>query len=253
MSESYGSAPCEPAVRIEQLSARYDEVEVLRGIDAAFARGEISVVLGASGSGKTTLFRHIVGLLEPQSGRVEVLGTDLATATEQELELVRRRIGVLFQQGALLNSMSVFDNVRVPLEQHANLPDPIMDTIVRTKLALVGLDSSADALPSELSGGMKKRAALARALALDPEILLCDEPSSGLDPMTARALDRLLRDLQRQLGMTMIIISHDIASVRRTANRVFFLHEGSILYAGSVAEAETCERSEVRDFLSAAV
>ncbi len=253
MSESYGSAPCEPAVRIEQLSARYDEVEVLRGIDAAFARGEISVVLGASGSGKTTLFRHIVGLLEPQSGRVEVLGTDLATATEQELELVRRRIGVLFQQGALLNSMSVFDNVRVPLEQHADLPDPIMDTIVRTKLALVGLDSSADALPSELSGGMKKRAALARALALDPEILLCDEPSSGLDPMTARALDRLLRDLQRQLGMTMIIISHDIASVRRTANRVFFLHEGSILYAGSVAEAETCERSEVRDFLSAAV
>jgi phospholipid/cholesterol/gamma-HCH transport system ATP-binding protein len=242
----------EPAVRIDRLSARYGGIEVLCDIDADFMKGEISVVLGASGSGKTTLLRHISGLVKPVSGRVVVLGTDLATATEEQMESVRRRIGVLFQQGALLNSISVFDNVRVPLEQHSGLPDPVIDTIVRTKLALVGLETSADAHPSQLSGGMRKRAALARALALDPEILLCDEPSSGLDPLTARSLDRLLRDLQRQLGMTMIVISHDIASVRRTADRLFFLHQGEILYTGSIADAETCERREVRDFLSAA-
>ncbi len=252
MSSVQDASPRDPAVRIDRLKARYGDTDVLRGVDATFAKGEISVVLGASGSGKTTLFRHIIGLLSPQSGRIEVLGTDLAEASEPELESVRRRVGVLFQQGALLSSISVFDNVRVPLEQHANLPDPIIDTIVRTKLALVGLDSAADALPSALSGGMRKRAGLARALALDPEILLCDEPSSGLDPPTARSLDRLLRDLQRQLGMTMIVITHDIASVRMTADRVFFLHQGTILYTGSVADAETFERSEVRDFLSAA-
>jgi phospholipid/cholesterol/gamma-HCH transport system ATP-binding protein len=252
MSSAHDTSPRDPAVLIERLEARYGDTAVLRGIDATFAKGEISVVLGASGSGKTTLFRHIIGLLTPQSGRVQVLGTDLVAASERDIESVRRRIGVLFQQGALLNSISVFDNVRVPLEQHASLPDPIIDTIVRTKLALVGLDPHGDMLPGALSGGMRKRAALARALALDPEILLCDEPSSGLDPITARSLDQLLRDLQRQLGMTMIVITHDMASVRRTADRVFFLHQGSILFTGSVAEAETCARSEVRDFLSAA-
>lgn len=242
-----------PAARIEGLSARFGEVEVLREVNATFVRGEISVVLGASGSGKTTLLRHVLGLLPPQRGRVEVLGTDLADADERELESVRRKMGVLFQQGALLNSVSVFDNVRVPLEQHTDLPGPIIDSIVLTKLALVGLESAADSRPDELSGGMRKRAALARALALDPQLLLCDEPSSGLDPLTARALDELLRNLQRQLGMSMIVISHDMAGVRRTADRVFFLHKGSIIFCGTVEEADASDQPEIRDFLAAAV
>ncbi len=241
------------AARIEQLSARFGEVEVLSEIEATFAQGEISVVLGASGSGKTTLLRHVLGLLPPQSGRVEVLGTDLAKADERELESVRRKMGVLFQQGALLNSVSVFDNVRVPLEQHTDLPAAIIDSIVRTKLALVGLESAAHSHPDELSGGMRKRAALARALALDPQLLLCDEPSSGLDPLTARALDELLRSLQRQLGMSMIVISHDMAGVRRTADRVFFLHHGSIIFSGTVEEADASDLSEMHTFLTAAV
>ena len=241
------------SVRIQDLDAWFGDVQVLSGVNAVFRSGEISVVLGASGSGKTTLMKHVLGLLRPQSGTVEVLGADLATANELELEQVRRRIGVLFQQGALLNSVSVFENVRVPLEQHTKLPELVIDSMVRTKLALVGLQSAADALPSELSGGMRKRAALARALALDPELLLCDEPSSGLDPISARALDQLLRDLQRRLGMSMIVISHDMTGVRRTADRVFFLHQGSIIFEGTVDEADESDLAEMRDFFAAAL
>ena len=240
-------------VRIQNLDSSFGDVRVLSDINAVFRSGEISVVLGTSGTGKTTLMRHILGLLRPQSGTVEVLGADLATVTEPELERVRRRIGVLFQQGALLNSVSVFDNVRVPLEQHTALPDPLIDSMVRTKLALVGLQSAADALPSELSGGMRKRAAVARALALDPELLLCDEPASGLDPLSARALDQLLRDLQRRLGMSMIVISHDVSGVRLTADRVFFLHKGSIVFEGTVEDADQSDQAELREFLAAAL
>lgn len=241
------------AVSIHDLRVRFGDTDVLRGVSARFVRGEIAVVLGASGSGKTTLLKHILGLLRPQHGRVEVLGVELADATESELAAVRRRMGVLFQQGALLNSATVFENVRIPLEQHAVLPEAVMDRIVRTKLALVGLESAEAALPSELSGGMRKRASLARALALDPDLLLCDEPSSGLDPVTARSLDQLLRDLQRRLGMTMIVISHDMAGMRRTADRVFFLQRGQIAFTGTVDEADACDVEEVREFLSAAV
>ncbi len=248
-----GPEPEQAAVSIHDLRVRFGDTDVLRGVSARFVRGEIAVVLGASGSGKTTLLKHILGLLRPQHGRVEVLGVELADATESELAAVRRRMGVLFQQGALLNSATVFENVRIPLEQHALLPEAVMDRIVRTKLALVGLESSEAALPSELSGGMRKRASLARALALDPDLLLCDEPSSGLDPVTARSLDQLLRDLQRRLGMTMIVISHDMAGMRRTADRVFFLQRGQIVFTGTVDEADACEVQEVRDFLSAAV
>ena len=241
------------AVSIVDLSVRFGDTDVLRGVSARFVRGEIAVVLGSSGSGKTTLLKHILGLLRPQHGCVEVLGYDLADATESELAAVRRRMGVLFQQGALLNSATVFENVRMPLEQHADLPASVIDRVVRTKLALVGLESAEGALPSELSGGMRKRAALARALALDPELLLCDEPSSGLDPVTARSLDQLLRDLQRRLGMTMIVVSHDMAGVRRTADRVFFIQQGVIAFTGTVDEADACDVDEVHDFLTAAV
>jgi phospholipid/cholesterol/gamma-HCH transport system ATP-binding protein len=159
---------------------------------------------------------------------------------------------MLFQEGALLNSISVFENVRVPLEQHTELSDPIMDAVVRAKLALVGLTGSERALPSELSGGMRKRAGLARAIALDPELLFCDEPTAGLDPLTAKAMDELLLDLRRSLGITVVVISHDVASVRRIADRVLFLHDGSVLWSGSRSEAEAAEIPELTAYFASA-
>lgn len=237
-------------VHVRDLTVSYGDVSVLQQVNASFARGEISVVLGASGSGKTTLLRNLIGLLRPQEGAVLCFGDDISGMDENRLNSFRTRMGVLFQNGALLNSVSVFDNVRIPLEQHTDLPRPVMDAMVDTKLALVELAGSGGALPAELSGGMRKRAGLARAMALDPELLLCDEPSSGLDPLTSAALDRLLVNLRDTLGITMIIISHDIASVRRIADRVFFLHEGRILFEGSVDEAESSDITEVADYFA---
>lgn len=239
-------------VEINGLTARFGDTEVLTDIDAEFRRGEISVILGASGSGKTTLLKHILGLLPSPRGAVRLLGEDLATVSRGRLEGVRTRIGMLFQHGALLNSVSVHRNARVPLEQHTKLPDTIIDDMVRAKLRLVGLEGSEHVLPSELSGGMRKRAALARALALDPEILLCDEPSSGLDPLTSESLDGLLVRLKERLHMTMLIISHDLISVRRVADRVYFLHDGRIIFAGTIDEAESADVPELVSYFKAA-
>ncbi|MFP4113324.1 MAG: ABC transporter ATP-binding protein [Spirochaetota bacterium] len=240
-----------PVVEIRDLHARLSGKDVLRGVSAAVPPGSITVVLGASGSGKTTLLKHILGLLPATRGTVHVFGEDLSQVTEPELASIRRRLGMLFQAGALLNSRTVGRNARIPLEQHTRLPDPIIDRIVRTKLRLVGLPESADRLPGDLSGGMRKRAALARALALDPELLLCDEPSSGLDPPTSEALDRLLINLRETLRMTMLVISHDIASVRRIADHVLFLYEGRIAFQGTMQEADASSEPSLREFLAA--
>lgn len=242
----------EPVVEVQNLTVRFGDREVLSDVSAAFPRGEISVILGASGSGKTTLLKHVLGLMPAPGDTVRVFGRSLENVSPEAFVALRQRIGMLFQHGALLNSVSVHRNTRVPLEQHTSLPDPIIDSVVRAKLALVGLAGSETALPDELSGGMRKRAGLARAMALDPELLLCDEPSSGLDPPTAEALDRLLVRLHAQLDMSMIIISHDLVSVRRVAHRVFFLHEGRIRFSGSMEEAEQSELPELRDYFRAA-
>lgn len=242
----------DPVVEVNGLTARFGDTEVLTDIHAEFRRGEISVILGASGSGKTTLLRHILGLLPAPKGAVRLLGEDLATVSPRRLAEVRTRIGMLFQHGAMLNSVSVRRNARVPIEQHTGLPNPIIDHMVRAKLRLVGLGGWEHVLPSELSGGMRKRAGLARALALDPDILLCDEPSSGLDPLTSENLDRLLVRLKQRLRMTMLIISHDLVSVRRVADRVFFLHGGRIVFTGTVDEAESTDVPELVSYFEAA-
>jgi len=238
-------------VTVKNLDARFGSNQVLSGVSASFMRGEISVILGASGSGKTTILKHILGLMPIQKGSIEIFGRELGSLSAADYNGIRTRLGMLFQEGALLNSISVASNTRVPIEQHTELPDHIMDHMVMSKLRLVGLEKAAHTLPNELSGGMRKRASLARALALDPELLLCDEPSSGLDPLTSESLDNLLIQLKDALGMTMIVISHDISSVRRVADRVFFLHKGEILFDGPMREAESSDIPELRRYFEA--
>ena len=237
-------------IQVEKMSVCYDGRLVLDDVDASFRNDEITMVLGASGSGKTTLIKHILKLEPVEEGRVSFFGRDVAALSQEEFEGLLRRLGMLFQQGALLNSLSVAENIKIPLEQHTALPDAVIESMVRTKLKLVGLSGYGEVLPSQLSGGMRKRAALARSIALDPEILFCDEPTSGLDPITAREMDRLLLRLRNQLGITMVIISHDVESVRRIADRVLFLHQGRLLFSGTRQEMEESEIEELEEFFS---
>lgn len=228
----------EVVVRCEGLEARYGSRIILEGINLEVYRGEILAILGGSGCGKTTLLKHLIGLLRPYRGKVELWGKEVAMLTESEWEEVRRRMGVLFQNGALLGSKSLMVNVAIPLEMHTQLDEKTISHRVREKLKLVGLEHAVDLLPSELSGGMRKRAGLARALALDPELLFCDEPSAGLDPPTARSLDHLLLDLRRQLGLTIVVVTHEVASIFRIADRIAFLDKGRLVFTGTIEEAQ---------------
>lgn len=240
----------EVLISVENVSVRYDDSLVLDSIDAEFRDDEITMVLGASGSGKTTLVKHMLGLEALKQGKISFFGHNISSLTQQEFEKLLIRVGMLFQQGALLNSLSVAENIKIPLEQHTELPDAVIESMVRTKLKLVGLAGSGDVLPSQLSGGMRKRAALARAIALDPEILFCDEPTSGLDPITAREMDSLLVRLRDQLSITMIIISHDIESVRNIADSVLFLHQGRLAYNGPRSGIEESDQPELMQFFA---
>lgn len=226
-----------PLLSVRGLQARYGESLILKDIDLDIMPNEVAVILGSSGSGKTTLLKNILGLEQPASGSVKYRGENIMEMDEARYREVLIRFGVLFQSGALLNSISVFDNIAIPLEQHSRLCPKVIERIIQAKLSLVRLDGAMYQLPSELSGGMRKRAALARAIALDPEILFCDEPTSGLDPLTARALDELLLDLKHKLNMTIVIVTHEIASIKRLADRIFFIDKGSLIFSGTLKEA----------------
>jgi phospholipid/cholesterol/gamma-HCH transport system ATP-binding protein len=237
-----------PIIEVRDLVAKYGEKTILNGISVNIYPNEITVILGPSGCGKTTFLKNILRLYEPYSGSVKILGEEITNLPQEKFNLILKKVGMLFQNGALLNSLSVFDNVSIPLEQHTNLPADIIKKIIEVKLNLVNLSHAIYLSPSELSGGMKKRAALARAIALDPEILFCDEPSAGLDPITSKSLDELILKLKNQLNMTILIVTHELASIHRIADKIIFLHDGKMLFYGTLKEAKNSGIKEIETF-----
>jgi phospholipid/cholesterol/gamma-HCH transport system ATP-binding protein len=219
----------EPLISVRDVVKRFEGRLVLNGIDLEVFPGETMVVMGGSGSGKSTLLRLLIGSLKPESGKIHLFGQDLSRASRDTLNEIRKRFGILFQSGALFNSMTVAENVALPLIEHTTLSRAIIDIQVKIKLELVGLREHADKYPAQISGGMKKRAGLARALALDPKILFYDEPSAGLDPVTSAEIDRLIIDLSRKIGVTSVVVTHEMDSAFAIADRMAMLERGRML------------------------
>lgn len=238
-----------PAIEIVGLRKSFNGREVLRGIELSVPRGTTTVILGGSGSGKSVLMKHMIGLLKPDEGAVRIDGEDIVALTGASLDRVRRRFGMVFQHSALFDSMSVGENVAFPLRQHTRLKPDEMARRVAEKLELVGLPGTEHLMPAELSGGMRKRVGLARAVILDPEIVLYDEPTTGLDPIATDNVDDMILDAKRALGVSSVVISHDIGSSFKIADQLAFLYEGRIVVAGTPGEVRRSEHPRVRQFL----
>jgi phospholipid/cholesterol/gamma-HCH transport system ATP-binding protein len=241
-------ASAEPVIVVRNVVVSYNGRRVLDGINLEVLRGETLVLLGGSGSGKSTLLRQIIGLEHPQSGQVLVNGIDLANCTPRDLKIVRRSIGVAFQNAALFNSLSLEDNIALPLREHTRLAESTIRLMTWLKLAVVGLSDFGKLNPQALSGGMRKRAAVARALSLDPEILVFDEPSAGLDPIVAAELDELILGLKRAFNMTVVVVTHEMASAFRIADRMAMLYNGTLIATGSKEEMKANTHPRIRQF-----
>jgi len=239
----------QPVISIKGLSASYGGRRILHGVDLDMHRGEIFVLLGGSGSGKTTLLKHVLALAKPEAGTILVNDTDITSCSASELAAVRRRIGVAFQGSALFNSMTIADNVALPLRELTQLAEPIIALMVWLKLKAVGLANESEFFPHQLSGGMKKRAAVARAMALDPDILVFDEPSAGLDPIVAAGLDELILFLKRGFGTTILVVTHAMESALHIGDRIGLLHEGGLIAVGTRDEFLAADHPRVRQFL----
>lgn len=237
-------------IGIDNLAVVYGEHLVLKDINLQVEKGERLIVLGGSGCGKSTLLKSIIGLTPIHAGRIEIFDAEPADLPELERDALLRRLGVMFQYGALLNSLTVGENLSLPLEMHTDLSPALVEDIVRTRLHLVGLDHAYALLPAELSGGMRKRAALARAMVLDPEILFCDEPGAGLDPVTAAEIDHLLLTVNQSLGITLIIVTHELLSIERLDGRLIMLDQGEVVFTGTVDQAKTSDLPVVAHFFN---
>jgi phospholipid/cholesterol/gamma-HCH transport system ATP-binding protein len=239
----------EPVISLRNLRVSYGDREILHGVSFDVLQGETLVILGGSGSGKSTLLRTLVGLEKPTAGQIFIKGRDLAETSAAEMDQIRRKIGMSFQGGALFGSMTVGENVALPLREHTRLEDSTIEIILRLKLQQVGLEGFEYYAPSQLSGGMKKRAAVARALAMDPEILFFDEPSAGLDPIIAAGIDELILELKRAFRMTIIVVTHELASAFLIADRMLLIDKGNILAIGTTEEMRSSAQPRVRQFL----
>ena len=239
----------ENVIEVRDLVTYYGEREILKNISLSIPRGKTTVILGGSGCGKSTLLKHLIRLLKPTRGSILIHGKDITLMEEEELNEVRKKMGVLFQGSALLNSITVADNVALPLREHTRLKESTIQIIVRMKLDLVGLSGFEHLYPSQLSGGMKKRAALARAMALDPEMLFFDEPSAGLDPVTAAGLDELILKLKHVFKMTIVVVTHELASVFTIADHVVMLDFGEVIFLGNLDELKASDHPRIRMFL----
>jgi len=247
--ENTDSLDSEVMLSLRDVRVSYGEVEILHGITFDVKRGETLVILGGSGSGKSTLLRTLVGLEKASSGEIWIKGKNIAAIPDSEMDEIRKKIGMSFQGGALFGSMTVGENVALPLREHTKLEDSTIEIMLRLKLEQVGLAGFEYYMPSQLSGGMKKRAAVARALAMDPEILFFDEPSAGLDPIIAAGIDQLILELKQAFRMTIIVVTHELASAYLIADRMVLIDKGHVVAIGTTAEMRASTQPRVRQFL----
>lgn len=234
---------------VEELVTYFGERQILDHVNLRVRRGEVLVILGGSGCGKTTLLRHIIGLLQPHSGKIYIKGEDITQLNEEQLNAIRKKMGMLFQSAALFNSMTLGDNVALPLREHTHLAETTIQIMTRIKLGLVGLAGFETFKPAQISGGMKKRAGLARALAMDPEMLFFDEPSAGLDPIIAAEIDELILKLKHAFRMSMVIVTHELASAFLVADRILMLDRGRVIADGPPDAIQASANPRVQQFL----
>lgn len=237
-----------PAVEVRGLQAGYGDRLILKGVDMVVPRGQIRVILGGSGCGKSTLMKSIIGLTPVKAGEIELMGVNLTTLSEDDRAAQLRQVGVVFQSGALIGSMTVGENVALPLHEHTKLPDDAIAELVRMKLELTNMAFAQHLYPGQLSGGMRKRASLSRAMALDPPVLFCDEPSAGLDPLSSAELDHLLLQLRDLFGMTMVVVTHELSSIEAIADSALMLVGGKAVAEGTLKEIRSLGNKDVNDF-----
>ena len=240
----------EDVIEVENLVTHYGDREILKGINLGIRAGEVRVIMGGSGSGKTTLMRNLLGLNKPTSGSIRILGKDITKISTRELYAIRRKMGVAFQGGALLGSMSVAENIELPLRHHTKLDESTIRIMSRMKLEVVNLAGFENLMPSELSGGMLKRAALARSIVMDPALLFFDEPSAGLDPVVSAELDELILRLKDAMNVTIVVVTHELESAFKIADRITVLGQGHVLMTGTVDEVQNSDNETIQDMLN---
>ena len=237
-------------IKVENLVKKYGSVTASNHLNCHFEKGKITVILGGSGSGKSTLLRQITGLEKPDSGSIYFDGMDITTLNKKKIYEIRKKMGMLFQGSALFNYLNIFENIAFPLREHTKIADNIIKTIVTMKLEMVGLRGTENLMPFQLSGGMMKRVGLARAIVMDPKIIFYDEPTSGIDPISTGVIDRLIKDFNRALNITSVVVSHDIESCFRIADNIIILFYGDIIARGTVEEIRNSEDLRVRQFIN---